>query len=100
MTDPSKSTKMKGQPGVGFDPAASVVRQIRVRTEDSAFVYAIFEASEGVCGYSTLPHKTGDRHRDLQLVIPVGQQSEVDRILKDLADQFPGEIYELKVDPV
>lgn len=99
MTDPSKTTKMKGQPISGGDPAASVVRRIRVRSEDSAFVYSIFEASEGVCAYSTLPHQPGDRHRDLELVIPAGQLSEVERILKDLTDRLAGEIYELKIDP-
>ncbi len=95
MTDPSKSTKLKGQPSVGSDPAASVIRRIRVRSEDSAFVYSIFEASEGVCAYSTLPHSPGDRHRDLELVVPTGQWAEVERILKDLTNQLAGEVYVL-----
>ena len=80
MTDPSKSTKMK----------------VRVRTEDSAFVYGILEASGGVCAYSTLPHRPGDRHRDLELIIPEGQRPEVDRILADLQLQLAGELYVLK----
>ncbi len=95
MTDPSKSTKMKGQPSSGGDPSASVIRRIRVRTEDSAFVYSIFEASEGVCAYSTLPHQTGDRHRDLELVIPEMQLPEVEWILSELTQQLAGEIYVL-----
>lgn len=99
MTDPSKTTKMKGHPIPGEDPAASVVRRIRVRSDDSAFVYSVFEASEGVCAYSTLPHQPGDRHRDLELVIPAGQLPEVERILKDLTDRLAGELYELKIDP-
>src|SRR4051812_21266967 len=95
MTDPSKSTKMKGQPGLGNDPAASVIRRIRVRSEDSAFVYSVFEASEGICAYSTLPHQPGDRHRDLELVVPESQLPEVERLLKDLTDRLAGEIYVL-----
>ena len=95
MTDPSKSTKLKGQPSSGKDPSTSVIRRIRVRSEDSAFVYSIFEASEGVCAYSTLPHQAGDRHRDLELVVPEGLLPEVERILKDLADQLAGEVYVL-----
>ncbi len=80
MTDPSKSTKLK----------------VRVRSEDSAFVYGVLEASEGVCAYSTLPHRPGDRHRDLELIIPLGQRSEVDRIWADLQLQLAGELYVLK----
>lgn len=91
MTDPSKWTKMKELP----TSDKSVIRRIRVRSEDSAFVYAVFEASEGVCAYSTLPHRPGDRHRDLELVIPMGQTAEVDRILADLQIQLAGEVYVL-----
>lgn len=98
MTDPSKTTKMKGHPASGEDPSASVVRRIRVRSDDSAFVYSVFEASEGVCAYSTLPHSPGDRHRDLELVIPAGQLPEAERILKNLAERLAGELYELKID--
>jgi hypothetical protein len=75
--------------------SASITRRIRVRTADSAFVYAIFEASAGVCAYSTLPHRPGDRHRDLELVIPLGQVPEADRILADLTAQLSGEVYDI-----
>jgi hypothetical protein len=99
MTDPSKTTKMKEQPDPADDPSASVIRRFRLRTADSAFVYAIFEASEGACAYSTLPNEPGDRHRDLELIIPVCQIPEVERILEQLFERLAGEIYELKVDP-
>jgi len=91
MTDPSKWIKMKELPKAD----KLVIRRIRVRSEDSAFVYAVLEASEGVCAYSTLPHRAGDRHRDLELVIPMGQITEVDRILADLQIQLAGEVYVL-----
>lgn len=89
MTDPSKTTKMSER---------SVVRRIRVRTEDSAFVYAVLEAAEGVCAYSTLPHQSGDRHRDLELVIPVGQLPEADRILAGITQSLSGEVYAIPVE--
>jgi hypothetical protein len=100
MTEADKSTPLKDRAPVETDPsvsdpARSVVRRIRVRSDDSAFVYSVLEASEGVCAYSTLPHRPGDRHRDLELVIPVGQISEVERILNDLADRLAGELYVL-----
>lgn len=93
MTDPSKSTKMN----LSSDPRRSSKRQIRVRSEDSAFIYNILEASNGVCAYSTLSHQAGDRHRDLELVIPEGFETEVDRILADLHTQLSGELHVLSI---
>lgn len=94
MTDPSKWTKMKELQS----PENSTIRRIRVRSEDSAFVYAVLEASEGVCAYSTLPNRPGDRHRDLELVVPMGQSAEVDRVLADLQIQLAGEFYVLSTE--
>ena len=51
----------------------------RMKTEDSALVYFILESHEGICSYSTLPHKPGDAHRDLVLRIPPGFEDEVAR---------------------
>ena len=77
--------------GRGFfvsDSAAVKKLKIRVRKEDSAFVYAILEANEGICSYSTLPHQTGDLHRDLELSIPLGLQTNVDQVLEELRDSL------------
>lgn len=93
MADPSKWTKMKNLP----PSDKSIIRRIRVRSEDSAFVYAVLEASGGVCAYSTLPSRPGDRHRDIELIIPMGQTTEVDRILADFHAQLAGEVYDLVV---
>ncbi len=62
-------------------------------------MYSILEASEGVCAYSTLPHQVGDRHRDLELIVPWGQGPEVDRILADLQIQLAGELYVIDPEP-
>jgi hypothetical protein len=69
----------------------SIQRRIRVKKEDSAFVYCILESHEGIASYSTLDSKTGDAHRDLELTVPEGSREEVDRILKELGEM----VYEL-----
>ena len=66
----------------------SVVKQIRVRKEDSAFVYFILESYEGITSYSTLEHRPGDPHRDLELRIPVDFVDEVEELLKTFGDQI------------
>ena len=70
----------------------SVFKRIRVRKEDSAFVYFILESYEGIASYSTLKHRVGDAHRDLELRIPPDFVAEVDDLLHRLGDM----IYELK----
>lgn len=72
----------------------SVFKKIRVRKQDSAFVYFILEASEGIASYSTLDHKPGDPHRDLELRIPPDFVEEVEGLLKSLGDT----VHELKAD--
>lgn len=61
-------------------------KRIRVKKEESAFVYFILESHEGVTSYSTLPHREGDPHRDLELTFSATFASEVDEILKDLGE--------------
>lgn len=61
-------------------------RRIRVTKEDSAFVYCILESYEGITSYSTLQHKDGDPHRDLELMVPVDFRDEVEDLLKHLGD--------------
>ena len=61
-----------------------VVMTVRTRKEDSAFVYAVLEAHEGIASYSTLDHPAGAPFRDLRLVIPAAFEQEVDQVLRDL----------------
>ena len=80
--------------GVSQDTAKkmySVVRKIRVRKEDSAFVYFILESYEGIVSYSTLDFKKGDAHRDLELRIPPDFVLEVEELMQRLGEM----IYEL-----
>jgi hypothetical protein len=76
---------------MGKDAGQAFRKTIRVRKEDSAFVYCILESHEGIASYSTLPHHEGDAFRDLELTIPECFRQEVDRVLQELGDI----IYEL-----
>jgi len=62
--------------------------RVRLRKEASAFAYAVFEAHEGVISPTTLPHRVGDPHRDLELTIPAGLWDDAARILDGLGDQI------------
>jgi hypothetical protein len=74
------------------DEIRSEIRKIRMKREDSAFVYFILESHEGICSYSTLPFQPSDPHRDMILRIPPGSAGEVQEVLNQLGDK----IYELK----
>ena len=75
---------------MAIDPqfTREIRKVLRVRKEDSAFVYTIFEASEGLGCYSTLPHKNGDAHRDLELRIPESLLPEALRMLEGLSELY------------
>ena len=61
-------------------------RRIRVRKEDSAYIYALLESYEGISSYSTLAHPPGAPYRDLELQIPESFVQEVDDLLKRLGE--------------
>ncbi len=64
---------------------------IRVKKEDSAFVYCILESHEGIVSYSTVDYQVGTPHRDLELTVPLDFKEELRRVLSELGDL----IYEL-----
>ncbi|MFZ9596698.1 MAG: DUF4911 domain-containing protein [Bdellovibrionia bacterium] len=61
-------------------------RVIRVKKEDSAYVYFILESYEGITSYSTLEHPVGCAYRDLELRIPVDFIEDVEKLLKRFGD--------------
>ncbi len=75
-------------------PQFSVKKIIRVKKEDSAYVYFILESYEGITSYSTLEFKTGDAHRDLELRIPPDYVNEVQDLLMRMGDL----VYEIKAE--
>lgn len=74
----------------------AILRRIRVKKADSAFVYAVLEACEGITGYSTLEGAPSDDWRDLELQVPVGFVTELDAVLAALGEM----IYPLGADAV
>jgi hypothetical protein len=66
----------------------SIRQVIRVKKEDSAFVYFILESYEGITSYSTLDFKPGDLHRDLELRIPPDFEQEVAEVLESFGDMI------------
>jgi hypothetical protein len=75
-----------------FSPSGCSKRTIRVKKEESAFVYAWFESHDGVMSYSTLDGSPGSTYRDLELTIPDGMREEAENLLKQLGDL----VYEIK----
>ena len=69
----------------------SVRKVVRVKKEDSAFLYMILESYEGITSYSTLDSKPGDAYRDLELRVPPDFVGEVEDLLGRLGDW----VYEL-----
>lgn len=59
---------------------------IRVRKEDSAFVYNVLEAHEGLASYTTQPNQPGEAHRDIELTIPTGLRSEAEIMLNSIRE--------------
>jgi hypothetical protein len=64
----------------------SIFQKIRVRKEDSVYVYNVFESYEGITSYSTLEFKPGDAYRDLELRIPPDFYEEIQTLLVRLKD--------------
>ena len=64
----------------------SIFQKIRVRKEDSVYVYNVFESYEGITSYSTLEFKPGDAYRDLELRIPPDFYEEIQELLLRLKD--------------
>lgn len=58
--------------------------QIRSKKNDSAYLYHIFEANEGLAAYHTLPHREGEQHRDMQLIFAKESESDVRALIAEL----------------
>lgn len=73
----------------------SVFRKIRVRKQDSAFVYNILESHGGVMSYSTLPHEPGTAYRDLELRIAPDFLADAERILREIGETLGESVHEI-----
>jgi hypothetical protein len=61
---------------------------IRSKKEDSAFLYHIFEAHEGLAAYSTLAFKPHDQHRDMELLFAEEAEEDLRRVLLEFGDMI------------
>jgi hypothetical protein len=59
---------------------------IRTRKEDSAFLYHLLEAHEGLAAYTTLPHRPHDPFRDMELIVTEGFRRDLEDLLCELSD--------------
>jgi hypothetical protein len=63
-------------------PASKMI--VRTTKENSAFLYNLLEAHEGLTAYSTLEFKQADPYRDVELMIPPGSEAAVKKLIQDL----------------
>jgi hypothetical protein len=57
---------------------------LRVPKDEAFFVYFIFEASEGLCFYSTLDESLKGQYRDLDVKCPIELKSELLQLISEL----------------
>jgi hypothetical protein len=57
---------------------------VRTRKEDSAFLYHVLEANEGLTAYSTLDEQPHALYRDVELLFTEENRQDVMALLQDL----------------
>lgn len=58
---------------------------LRVRKQDSAFVYALLESMEGITNYSTVNYQPHTSHRELELTGSPDLEAEIEEFLDSIA---------------
>ncbi|MCC7441661.1 MAG: hypothetical protein IT285_08510 [Bdellovibrionales bacterium] len=66
------------------DPSGVATWTLRTRKEDSAFLYTVLEATEGIASFTTLPHAPGEADRTVELLIPVSRLPEAEQLVCSL----------------
>jgi len=59
---------------------------VRTRKEDSALLYHLLEAHEGLVSYSTLPHQKHDAFRDLELLVTSELRPDLELLLGEWSE--------------
>lgn len=65
---------------------------LKVKKEDSAIVYFILEANEGICFYSTIPHETHDQFRIVEIKYTKELEKEFNQIINQLKKEIELEL--------
>lgn len=66
----------------------SIVKAIRIRSEDSAYLYALLEGYEGLANCSTRSHQPGDRHRDIELKVTPSRVAELEEVIAEIRKEL------------
>jgi hypothetical protein len=62
---------------------------LRVRKEDSAYLYQLLESYEGLANYSTIPSEKSDPHRDIVMHLAPDLTPTLERVLAWIAQEIP-----------
>ncbi len=65
---------------------------LKVKKEDSAIIYFILEANEGVCFYSTIPHEAHDQFRIIEIKYTQELEKEFNQIINQLKKEIDLEL--------
>ena len=65
---------------------------LRVKKEDSAYLYQVIESYEGITNHSTLGEAKGVPHRDVILHIAPDLRHHVERMVEELKKEIPLEV--------
>jgi predicted RNA-binding protein len=65
---------------------------LRVKKEDSAYVYQVIESYEGITNHSTLGEVKGTPHRDVILHIAPDLRHHVERMVEELKKEIAIEV--------
>jgi hypothetical protein len=61
---------------------------IRSKKADSAFIYHVLEAHEGLTAYATINYQLHDQHRDVELIFAPEQEADVRKLLLDFGEMI------------
>lgn len=62
--------------------------QIRTKKSDSAYVYHLLEAHEGLTSYLTLAHQEGEQTRDIELIFAKESEKDVISLINELKEMM------------
>ncbi len=69
-----------------MNPTHAVRIIVRTTKADSAFLYHVIEAHEGLATCTTLPNPEHAQYRDVELLVPRELVAEMKLVLEDLSD--------------
>lgn len=62
--------------------------RLRVPKDDAYFVYFTFEATEGLCFFSTVEESIGAQYRDIDVRCPVEARADLSALITRLQGEF------------